>query len=226
MFHYLTIFYFLSEQQITLYPHKDENNWWRITKQYSNATSEIEWVNDGDVVRLEHFSTNKRLHAHDVRPPMTDVEYHNEVRYVRNNVSPYVFVWRCWFLLSTALMAPEDLISMAIPTTIGVCRYWIMTREIQKLNKDFELCTLNSNLSTLTMAVHCSHMASNSQSGVGVNKKLRASRTERNPERCGISNQQRMKICQRMQNLSITESLVSLANSVSSIRLCGIPTKV
>ncbi|KAM3582441.1 hypothetical protein VKS41_005085 [Umbelopsis sp. WA50703] len=68
-----------KQQQITLYPHKDDNNWWRITKQYSNATSEIEWVNHGDIIRLEHVSTNKRLHAHDLRPPMTDVEYHNEV---------------------------------------------------------------------------------------------------------------------------------------------------
>lgn len=71
-----------SEQQITLYPHKDENNWWRITKQYGNLPTDIEWVKNGDIVRLEHTSTLKRLHSHEVRPPMTDLEYHNEVRYV------------------------------------------------------------------------------------------------------------------------------------------------
>jgi dolichyl-phosphate-mannose-protein mannosyltransferase len=68
------------EQQLTLYPHKDDNNWWRLTKQYGENPTEIEWVQNGDIVRVEHVSTNKRLHSHDVRPPMTDVEYHNEVR--------------------------------------------------------------------------------------------------------------------------------------------------
>jgi len=68
-----------KQQQITLYPHKDENNWWRITKQYGNLPTDIEWVKNGDIVRLEHTSTLKRLHSHEVRPPMTDLEYHNEV---------------------------------------------------------------------------------------------------------------------------------------------------
>ncbi|KAI9281385.1 Dolichyl-phosphate-mannose-protein mannosyltransferase-domain-containing protein [Umbelopsis sp. AD052] len=68
-----------KQQQLTLYPHKDDNNWWTITKQYGSNPTEIEWVQNGDIVRIEHTSTNKRLHSHDVRPPMTDVEYHNEV---------------------------------------------------------------------------------------------------------------------------------------------------
>jgi dolichyl-phosphate-mannose-protein mannosyltransferase len=70
-----------AEQQITLYPHKDDNNWWRISKQYGGLPSDIEWVKDGDIIRLDHVSTDKRLHSHEVRPPMTDLEYHNEVRY-------------------------------------------------------------------------------------------------------------------------------------------------
>lgn len=44
--------------------------------------SEPVWVKNGDVVKLEHVSTGKSLHSHDIRPPVTDVEYQNEVRYV------------------------------------------------------------------------------------------------------------------------------------------------
>ena len=36
-------------------------------------------VKDGDVIRLQHFVTEKRLHSHDVRPPMTEADWQNEV---------------------------------------------------------------------------------------------------------------------------------------------------
>ncbi|RUS24203.1 family 39 glycosyltransferase, partial [Jimgerdemannia flammicorona] len=70
-----------AEQQITLYPHKDDNNWWIIKKQFQqhNNDSTLEWVKEGDIIRIEHVSSEKRLHSHDVRPPITDLEYHNEV---------------------------------------------------------------------------------------------------------------------------------------------------
>ncbi|KAL1917803.1 uncharacterized protein VTP21DRAFT_3637 [Calcarisporiella thermophila] len=72
-----------KQQQITLYPHKDENNIWVIHPQTTPAKpyneSDLQWVKNGDIVRLEHIMTNKRLHSHDVRPPITDVDYQNEV---------------------------------------------------------------------------------------------------------------------------------------------------
>lgn len=76
-----------KEQQITLYPHRDENNIWRIT----NASSEtgepdinwdvlpIEHVLAGAKIRLAHVVTEKRLHSHDVRPPVSEVDFQNEV---------------------------------------------------------------------------------------------------------------------------------------------------
>ncbi|CAI2164674.1 4828_t:CDS:10 [Funneliformis geosporum] len=72
-----------TQQQITLYPHKDENNLWVLQNQTVPEVpfneSDPMWVRNGDVIRLEHIITFKRLHSHDVRPPVTDVEYQNEV---------------------------------------------------------------------------------------------------------------------------------------------------
>ncbi|KAF7731234.1 hypothetical protein EC973_000650 [Apophysomyces ossiformis] len=68
-----------KQQQVTLYPHRDDNNWWIIQKKDSEETSAMEHVKHGDIIRLLHESTETRLHSHDKRPPMTDVDYHNEV---------------------------------------------------------------------------------------------------------------------------------------------------
>lgn len=82
-----------KQQQITLYPHKDENNVFLLENQtqpaimpenitipgpraWSNST---DWIKNGDVVRLYHLTTHRRLHSHDVRPPVTEAEWQNEV---------------------------------------------------------------------------------------------------------------------------------------------------
>lgn len=80
----------IVERQVTLYPHRDDNNWWTIQKVVdanvnetaeTTETNEIEYIKHGDVITLLHTSSlNKRLHSHDVRAPMTELEYHNEVR--------------------------------------------------------------------------------------------------------------------------------------------------
>jgi dolichyl-phosphate-mannose-protein mannosyltransferase len=36
-------------------------------------------IENGAVVRLQHVVTEKRLHSHDVRPPVTEVDWQNEV---------------------------------------------------------------------------------------------------------------------------------------------------
>ncbi|KDE07476.1 hypothetical protein MVLG_02340 [Microbotryum lychnidis-dioicae p1A1 Lamole] len=75
-----------KQQQITLYPHRDENNNWLVL----NSTADPERpdpqndspprpLQDRDIIVLHHVSTNKKLHSHDIRPPISEVDYQNEV---------------------------------------------------------------------------------------------------------------------------------------------------
>nr|OQO32634.1 hypothetical protein B0A51_00012 [Rachicladosporium sp. CCFEE 5018] len=87
-----------KQQQITLYPHKDENNVFIA----ENQTQPIDWaqdptgnttikgplawdsaspeyIKDGSVLKLYHIVTDRRVHSHDVRPPITEAEWQNEV---------------------------------------------------------------------------------------------------------------------------------------------------
>lgn len=81
-----------TQQQITLYPHKDENNIWLLENQTQpegldgpitgiNAwdTMEPTKIEDGMIIRLYHQATHRRLHSHDVRPPVSEEEWQNEV---------------------------------------------------------------------------------------------------------------------------------------------------
>lgn len=83
-----------KQQQITLYPHKDENNVWLLENQTQplgidgepiNGTHawdnlpEPQYIKDGTVLRLYHTPTFRRLHSHDVRPPVSEAEWQNEV---------------------------------------------------------------------------------------------------------------------------------------------------
>ncbi|KAF9927583.1 hypothetical protein FBU30_003048 [Linnemannia zychae] len=68
-----------KQQQITLYPHKDSNNDWIIQKRDGTVPEELEYLKHGDIIRLYHVSTDKRLHSHDHKPPMTEDENHFEV---------------------------------------------------------------------------------------------------------------------------------------------------
>lgn len=77
----------LAEQQITLYPHRDENNAWRITNgssdsgpaSYDWSALPLQYIENGARLGLEHVVTEKRLHSHEVRPPISEVEFQNEV---------------------------------------------------------------------------------------------------------------------------------------------------
>lgn len=87
-----------KQQQITLYPHKDENNVFLVENQTQPIdwaadptgntsvagplawdTAEPEWVVDGSVIRLYHVISDRRVHSHDVRPPITEADWQNEV---------------------------------------------------------------------------------------------------------------------------------------------------
>ncbi|KAI0395203.1 dolichyl-phosphate-mannose-protein mannosyltransferase 1 [Xylariaceae sp. FL0594] len=85
-----------QQQQITLYPHKDENNIWLMENQtqpldangvemngthiWDNVKNITEnYIKNGDVIRLYHLQTHRRLHSHDVRPPVSEQDWQNEV---------------------------------------------------------------------------------------------------------------------------------------------------
>lgn len=82
-----------KQQQITLYPHKDENNVWLLENQTqplgmdgnpvngSLAWDNLDptWITDGTILRLFHVVTSRRLHSHDVRPPVSEADWQNEV---------------------------------------------------------------------------------------------------------------------------------------------------
>ncbi|KAI8927643.1 Dolichyl-phosphate-mannose-protein mannosyltransferase-domain-containing protein [Entophlyctis helioformis] len=69
-----------EQQQVTCYHHKDSNNEFIVEKPWgveTNEDAEPEFVQDGDIIRLVHASTQKNLHSHAVAAPITKGE--NEV---------------------------------------------------------------------------------------------------------------------------------------------------
>jgi dolichyl-phosphate-mannose-protein mannosyltransferase len=78
-----------KQQQITLYPHKDENNVWLLENQTYpvggvgiSGFDEIDpplWIKDGAIIKLYHPPTDRRLHSHDHRPPVTEADWQSEV---------------------------------------------------------------------------------------------------------------------------------------------------
>ncbi|KAJ2776733.1 hypothetical protein H4R18_005519 [Coemansia javaensis] len=76
-----------KQQQVTLYGFRDSNNYWVITRTEadeerhlnSSDPAALQQIKDGDIVRLTHWKTHRRLHSHNVRPPITTNDYQNEV---------------------------------------------------------------------------------------------------------------------------------------------------
>ncbi|KAK0536374.1 Dolichyl-phosphate-mannose--protein mannosyltransferase 1 [Tilletia horrida] len=93
-----------QQQQITLYPHIDDNNNWVIVPAPADTATQpldkdgvplskdgpadteahlgvpLQFVTNGMEVRLVHKQSHKRLHSHDsYRPPLTESDYQNEV---------------------------------------------------------------------------------------------------------------------------------------------------
>ncbi|KAI0786533.1 glycosyltransferase family 39 protein [Abortiporus biennis] len=75
-----------QQQQITLYPHRDSNNEWRIINATQDGDPTQDWISQPLTyvtpnmrVKLRHISTDKALHSHDFRPPVSDVDFQNEV---------------------------------------------------------------------------------------------------------------------------------------------------
>lgn len=68
-----------KQQQVTLYPYRDANNRWAI-ELYNVSTEPLKFVpiRDGTKIRLRHLLTSRRLHAHDIRPSLSEVDWQNE----------------------------------------------------------------------------------------------------------------------------------------------------
>ncbi|KAI9099505.1 Dolichyl-phosphate-mannose-protein mannosyltransferase-domain-containing protein [Phlyctochytrium arcticum] len=68
-----------EQQQVTCYHHKDSNNEWIVTKQWGkeNITSPdgIDFVKNGDLIRLIHHQTGRNLHSHTVKAPVSTGQY-------------------------------------------------------------------------------------------------------------------------------------------------------
>lgn len=64
-----------SQQQVTCYHYKDENNDWIILPTWSepnyDPNSELRYLLDGDIIRLSHVPTTRNLHSHNVVAPVT-----------------------------------------------------------------------------------------------------------------------------------------------------------
>ncbi|CAH7670957.1 dolichyl-phosphate-mannose-protein mannosyltransferase [Phakopsora pachyrhizi] len=81
-----------KQQQITLYPHSDENNLWTILGRLEDESGPPPIrkpagyyernrfnVNGSSIIRLQHALTQKRLHSHELKAPVTEVDYQSEV---------------------------------------------------------------------------------------------------------------------------------------------------
>lgn len=86
-----------SQQQVTCYHYKDENNEWVILPRWDerplDLNEPIRYLADGDLVRLQHASTTRNLHSHNVPAPVTKLN--NEVScYGNTTVGDLHDYWR------------------------------------------------------------------------------------------------------------------------------------
>ncbi|CAG8628482.1 15524_t:CDS:10, partial [Cetraspora pellucida] len=72
-----------KQQQVTLYPYKDENNLWIIQNETDPKipfeTIAPSWIYHNAVIRLSHVLTEGWLHSHNIRAPVTNSKSQDEV---------------------------------------------------------------------------------------------------------------------------------------------------
>lgn len=90
------------------------------------------------------------------------------------------------------LVHMDSLDSMVMPTTIGGWRSLIMTSMTPNPKIGYERFTPNFDWCMCYRIAHFFPILSSYQSGVGVNKKLHASRMGKSQRQCGTSNPPRM----------------------------------
>jgi dolichyl-phosphate-mannose-protein mannosyltransferase len=97
-------------QQITGYPHQDQNNLWVLEpvdpEMYKQApkyvpdekekTREVRYLKNNDIVRLRHFMTDSYLITHDVASPMTPTNM--EMTTIASNLADTRYVETLWHI--------------------------------------------------------------------------------------------------------------------------------
>lgn len=68
-----------QQQQVTLYPHIDANNEWLIEPYNMSMPTNFTAITDGMKIRLKHIVSQKRLHSHDEKPPVSERDWQKEV---------------------------------------------------------------------------------------------------------------------------------------------------
>merc|ERR1711884_266548 len=88
-----------KQQQVTTYAHKDENNLFIIKKwneeppNNTDPDAIVDFVKNGDLVRLEHFTSRRNIHSH--REPAPVSKRHFQVTgYGENGTGDANDVWR------------------------------------------------------------------------------------------------------------------------------------
>lgn len=68
-----------EQQQVTTYHHKDANNDWFIQHKrfddYYDDNEELQFLEDGEVIRLMHPNTGRNLHSHNIQAPVTKAKW-------------------------------------------------------------------------------------------------------------------------------------------------------
>lgn len=68
-----------TQQQVTCYHYKDDNNHWLVLPRWNgpayNPNEELRFVKNGDVIRLQHAPTTRSLHSHPIPAPITKLNY-------------------------------------------------------------------------------------------------------------------------------------------------------
>ncbi|ORX45060.1 glycosyltransferase family 39 protein [Piromyces finnis] len=70
-----------KQQQITCYSHRDTNNIWIIEKRKNANFTSFEPLKNGDIIRLLHKTTQRRLHSHGndkFKPPVSQQDFQYE----------------------------------------------------------------------------------------------------------------------------------------------------
>lgn len=83
------------QQQVTSYSHKDTNNRWIIKKSHGQLSEngDVEYVKNGDLIRLEHLMTHRNLHSHKEMAPITKRHY-QVTCYGENGLGDANDIWR------------------------------------------------------------------------------------------------------------------------------------
>jgi hypothetical protein len=150
------------EQQVTVYAHNDYHNDWIMIPEHGteipnpeNITEPLTWVKNGDIVRLLHPVTKTYLYSKNIKAPVTQSDYHFEVRYDSYVSRPKTSLTAKAKVKELPLFYIVHMMSSVIPITFGEWRLCVgPTMMIIPVN-DFELSERSFALYMSTWAVPC-----------------------------------------------------------------------